>query len=843
MDDEPVTASEYFHRGMELLSQGEYAEALQCLDTAISRNYYGADIALVKGEVLYELGRYTEALEWFDRCGQLDSSMVQEATLWKGRTFFEAGQYGRALSALNRVIATSAAPAEAYFFKGMVLIERGDPLKGLESLAEAKALVGDSSERLCDLVFWEGRALRSMRRNDEAVAAFEKTLSMEPDYLEAYSELGELFRAQGRLEQACEAYRRGLRQYPKDPEMCTAYGNALRDLGRLTESLEWHNKAVAAHGNSPSVTRYNRAVTFERMSKWDEALTDYGAVLEHDPADIEIHIRRLDIYSRLDRFDEAYAEWEKVPAELRKQPEAEDKFAKLLNRHARALEVKGDIAGALSLYRKLLEIHPDLLELENPGKQFGSTADRHAVILTGLKKLPKTHPDREFAPLIKAMLMPMDTAKTVAKQVLAEAAASPMPDVAHVLRAKWLLRGAGDLEGALEAVNSALAIRKDYVDALWTKVEIQRHGRGDIPAAIEVYNEMLKLQPGNPTVLHDLGTLYFEQGEPFSALLCYRAIQDLLPGDVDLQVEIASCYLELGRIGEAVEELKRLAQQLESDLELKFILIEALLLAGEETEAADLLDDIEKMNGGLDPSVTDSCAELRAMLLNRLGRHAQAHECLKQVPEQELSALGLLQIGMALSRLEKPKPARKHLTKLVEESPEASRLALRARLELAKVERALGNPKRGLELVAEVMGSDPYNRVAQALYVWLLRDNGMADEAEAAEAVGAAYRELEGGWRLMITEQYQDAADELKTVIKSMPQFPDAQYLFAAAMCRTGQYVSATDALRRAVAFDASYLERAKGDPFFEGFAFSELLEATAVTSSDDTASPDPSDN
>lgn len=823
MEDEPVTASDYFHRGVDLLAKGDFAEALECLNTAISRNYYGADIALIKGEVLYELGRFEEALEWFDRASQLDGSMVQEATLWRGRTFFEMGQFGRALSALNRVIAGAAAPADAYFFKGMVLVERGDPLKALDALAEAKALVGDSSERLCDLLFWEGRALRVMRRLEEAVAAFEKTLSMEPGYLEAYSELGELYRSQGRLEQACEAYRRGLRQYPDDPEMCTAYGNALRDLGRLTESLEWHNKAVAATGNSPSVTRYNRAVTFERMGKWDEALADYAEVLAHDSNDTEIHIRRLDIFSRLDRFKEAYAEWAKVPEEARRQPDAEDKFARLLNRHARSLEALERVADALPLYRKLLEMHPDLLELDNPGKQFGSTADRHARLAAGLNAVPADHPEAALLPLLKASVLPATARKSQAESLLKAAAAGPFPEVARVLRAKWLMRSDGNHQKALAEVEAALEVRKDYVDALWLRVDIQRNAAGDAPAAIATYNEMLKLQPGDPTVLHDLGTLYFQEGEPFSALLCFRAMQDMLPGDVDLQVEIAGCYLELGRTGEAVEELRRLAQQVDSDLDVRFMLIEALLGSGEDTEAADLLAEVEQLNAGLDPSVSDTCAELRATLLNRQGRHAQAIECLRTIPGAEYSDTGMFACGVACARTGQTAEARGFFTLIATGDSANSRMGFRATLELVKIERDAGDFPQALVHAKSAMYQDPYNRVAQALYVWLLRDNGLADEAEAAEGVCAAYRELEGGRRLLYTEQFADAAEELRGVVKRLPQFPEAQYLFAAALCRTGQYVAATDALRRAVEFDQSFLQRAKADPFFEDFAFSEL--------------------
>lgn len=830
MDDEPLTASDYFHRGVEYLERGRYEDALEAVNAAIERHYFGADIAMVKGEILFELSRYREALSWFKRASELDDGTKVEATLWRGRVFMEEGQLGRALSAFNRVIQMSPLPGMAYLHKGTVLVERGDFLLALEALEEAQALLSDNEERAAEVLYYQGRGYQGLKRLGEAVAHYERCLALETDYLDAYTELGELYRSTGRVEQAVEVYRRGLRVLDDEAVLYNELGNALRDLGHVEESISMLNRAIEL-GDVTSIAAFNRALSYERSHRWEEALRDYQLVLDDAASDTEARLRRLEIFSRLDRFDDAFLEHGRLTESERENSEVRQVYARFLNRYVRYLESQGNVSGMLDTYRKLLDLHPDLLSLENPGKQFASPRERHETVLELLDHVGLADPNADLVHLIKAPLLfslrseeNEEELARAAEEAAREARKGPFPEVAELILAEVAFYSRHDSESALNALNRALAARDDYVAAMWLKVTVLLEGMRDVNGAIQTYNAILRHTPNNPAVLDALGQLYLEQGDPYRALICYRRLIGSAPGDVAIQRELASCYLALGRISEAVDELRRLSARNPQDLELKLDIVDALIRAGSQNEAADLLGEVESQNAHLNPSVDDACAELRALLLNQQRRFSQAMAALNDVPDDELSDLGLLQRGIAGAADDDTRDqAMDDFLRVISEVSEQHPIGRRAKIELAKLERVCGRPEEAERLLEEVIESNPFQWRVRALLVWVLRELGREDEASRAEVQMNAYRELDHGRRLLLNEEFEDAADELRALAGRHPNFAEAYYWLAAALCRCGYYKAATAQLSEAGTLGSGMIARAKTDPFFEGFAFSEL--------------------
>jgi tetratricopeptide (TPR) repeat protein len=55
-----------------------------------------------------------------------------------------------------------------------------------------------------------GNALKEQGKLDEAIEAYNKALSIKPDYAEAYNNMGNALKEQGKLEEAIEAYNKAL---------------------------------------------------------------------------------------------------------------------------------------------------------------------------------------------------------------------------------------------------------------------------------------------------------------------------------------------------------------------------------------------------------------------------------------------------------------------------------------------------------------------------------------------------------------------------------------------------------------------------------------------------------
>ncbi|NUQ33446.1 MAG: tetratricopeptide repeat protein [Planctomycetaceae bacterium] len=822
MDEEPITASDYFQKGVEYLQNQQFDKALECVNNAIARNYFGGDIALVKGEILFELKRHDEALEWFNRAPELDNSLAAEATLWKGRVFFEKQQFGRALSAFNRVIDMTPMPGDAYLNKGMVLCERGDFLKAIEALDEARGLIGDSDDKLAEILFWQGRSLRGLRRDGEAAATLEKVIGLTPDFVEAYVELGELYRSQGQLGKACEIYTRGLKEFPNDPSIANDYGNALRDLGKLDESLEQLSRAVKFDGPT-SVAVYNRALTFERMNRWDDALADYAAVVNANPRDIDARLRRLDLLARQDRFAEAFKELDTFDEDERGVPEVQEGIARLFNRQVRILEIEGKASDVLAMYQLLLKVHPDFLDLDNPGKQYESSRERHERILALLESIKPDDANADLLALLRAVLYAKIERRAESLEYLERAKAGPFPEVAWLLYADIMYYDLQDPEQALKAVDKALEMRPEFIAALWLKVAVLYEGLRDFDGAINIYRRVLDISHDNPAVLHALGEVYLDHGQPFRALMCFRRMVSLSPGDSAMQRELAQCYLALGRTVEAVAELERLRANNEGDLELTLDLSEAMIRGGRREEARLLIERVMAENKGLSPSVDASSWELLSELANMNRMYDEALTWLDRIDNEELSSLGMLQKGIALAGLGKTDVARESFEELCAERGAETREGRKGRIELAKLLRARGERDRARLLIEEALDGAPYHWRTRALLVWVLREMGESDAAEAQERLITLHRDLEPGMRFMSTEEYADAADEFRRLSGKYQGEADVSYWLAAAQCMAGQYDGAALSLRHAISIEPGLADRARLDPFFDEFAFSEL--------------------
>ena len=57
-----------------------------------------------------------------------------------------------------------------------------------------------------------GNALQEQDKLEEAIEAFNKALTIKPDYVEAYNNLGNVLKDQGKLEGAIEAFNKALHQ-------------------------------------------------------------------------------------------------------------------------------------------------------------------------------------------------------------------------------------------------------------------------------------------------------------------------------------------------------------------------------------------------------------------------------------------------------------------------------------------------------------------------------------------------------------------------------------------------------------------------------------------------------
>jgi tetratricopeptide (TPR) repeat protein len=112
------------------------------------------------------------------------------------------------------------------------------------------------------------------------VASYNKAINFKPDLVEAYSNIGNVFKILGNLDEAVAGYNKAIAINPEYAEAHSNLGNALRDLGKLDEAVVSYENALTIKPNYAEVC-YNLGTLLYENREYKKALerfklSDFG---------------------------------------------------------------------------------------------------------------------------------------------------------------------------------------------------------------------------------------------------------------------------------------------------------------------------------------------------------------------------------------------------------------------------------------------------------------------------------------------------------------------------------------------------------------------------------------
>ena len=839
MDENLITPSDYFHRGMESLESGKFSEAVKYFEAAVQREYYDSDIFLPMAEALFEVGRFQDALDAFNKA---NGANPNELLLWKGSCYLELRKTRRAISAFNRVLEIDPNHAEAHFKRGLALSEIGSPDRALEAFeASEKILRGQTDpepEALAEVLMWKGRSLSRLGRRSEGMQLMFEAWEIAPEHPGPYNEIADSYRFSGDMGGAEEWYKKGLERLPEDPSLHNDYGNLLRELGRYRESLDHLTNAIERDANR-SVAYYNRALTLERLELFDEALKDYDTVIESNPVDLDAKLRKLDLLSQMGLFIEAGELLESLTAIERKANEAREAEARMANRKALRAEAAGDWQGALESHRQALALHPDFLDVESPAPGDDSTEDRLRRMAGLADLVPVDHPLAGLAALLTAAarftMLRMQRSRTKVNETAARKETRGTIDVAletspfkapvHKLMAEFAFYEMKDDELALEHAELALKESPDFVGALWIKAVTLSEGKLRPDLAVECYRRMLEITPNNSSVLLNLGDLYFDHGQPHRALSYYRKVLEDRPGDVSINRDIGHCYLALQRYGEAIACFSRLEAQGVMQLDVRLDLAEAHLAVGERVEAGKLIDEVVETNAGLDPNIDARATELNAALHLARRNPKLARREMKKLEDSQVTTYGMLQLARAEIMLEKYDRAWKCLSDVIETLDQHAADAVEARYHMARIEFARGDNPAAQKVLDVLLAASPLDERAYRLKAWIHMLEGELEQSEEVEQAGKFAQMIGKVHRLLQYEEYAEALQAADKLAQDYPTRIEPRYYKACTLAQLGEDGAAMDEIRALIEKTPELKGRMLEEFYLEALKLADRLE------------------
>ena len=183
------------------------------------------------------------------------------------------------------------------------------------STVETQLLNVEQPEDDTDLVAWMNYGNRLWRygRNDEAVSAFEKVTTIDPQFDFAYYGKALAYRYQAEYQQAITAINKAIEINPNPYYYWRYLGNSHGELKQYDDALAAYEEAIT---RSPKdfVLYLQRADYLREAERYEDAIESYNEALELNPEHPWIYNNRGVAYTQLEQYDAAIADLDKAIA-------------------------------------------------------------------------------------------------------------------------------------------------------------------------------------------------------------------------------------------------------------------------------------------------------------------------------------------------------------------------------------------------------------------------------------------------------------------------------------------------------------------------------------------------
>ncbi|BAV92305.1 tetratricopeptide repeat protein [Candidatus Desulfovibrio trichonymphae] len=115
------------------------------------------------------------------------------------------------------------------------------------------------------------------------ITELEKTILRNPDDAASWTALGNLYFDTGRTQQAISAYERSLTFFPNNPDVLTDLGIMYRDAGKYSKAVENFRKAVDLNAGHENALFNEGVVLFYDIHNKEEALRVWRQLLDKNP--------------------------------------------------------------------------------------------------------------------------------------------------------------------------------------------------------------------------------------------------------------------------------------------------------------------------------------------------------------------------------------------------------------------------------------------------------------------------------------------------------------------------------------------------------------------------------
>ena len=236
------------------------------------------------------------------------------------------------------------------FDEALELSQKGEWDAAIAKWDEVVPLLSDSEVRATALNI---RGIAKNQKGDyaDAIADYDRSLEINPQYAEAYGNRGVAKSQKGNYKGALTDYDRSLEINPQYAEVYNNRGNAKAGIGDYAGALADFAKVLEINPMNAKAY-YNRGIVKNSMGDYVGAVADHNRSLEIDP-------QNADAYSNLGLAKSSMGDYLSAIADYDRALEIDPQNAVAYNNRGNTKSDMGDYLGAAVDYDRALEIDPE----------------------------------------------------------------------------------------------------------------------------------------------------------------------------------------------------------------------------------------------------------------------------------------------------------------------------------------------------------------------------------------------------------------------------------------------------------------------------------------------------
>ncbi len=497
------------HAGITLL----YTDALICQKPRDTKGAFGliaelleprtppllpgqlAQVHALKARLSFLNREYKEASANIEKAEQLDPENLT-MSLIKGRVALLRKDFSTADMCFKKVLAEHPHDMEATLGKIETAVRSGEYAKSRNSLTDI--LKKDRRNAYANYLMGEIQSLN--HENDAAIQSLQTAVQSDETLLEAYISLSNLY-------------------------------IRINDNPKAMETLD---KASEEFTDSPLIKK-TLAAAHATRGDFPAAIIELDNALKLDPEDVEAHFLMARMYREMKSFTDAANALEEVE---KRNPE----YPGLALEQGRLLEFSGNVAQALSAYKKALSQTPNDIYLKLrvgvASHLVGDTETARKELLSVLEANP-TSPEANF---YTGETYRLAGASTEAASYLKRASELDPKNALYLLRYGLALTDSKDLDKAMEVLEAAIRIDEKLGEAYVAigKIRLRQGGPRD---AIFWVEKGLSIDPNIRTGYLTVAEAFEQISKPASAVHYYRKATEMEPKNATIKFKLGLAEL------------------------------------------------------------------------------------------------------------------------------------------------------------------------------------------------------------------------------------------------------------------------------------------------------------